>query len=207
MDLLSAFFPATPFDWALQVSIGVIGSILLMSFMEYFLHGHVMHRKVFPDFVYKRAKFIETFLHNHVVLHHGKYFKQFNHEPDERASAHLLISYRTVILGLLVALPFMALYTVYVSIVPPLIFISIAFLHRFIWNTIHTEMHHPVYPYWSKWEVYKFLARYHYLHHNTHRKNGNVNYNVVLPIADYVMGKVGTPTEEQRDEMRKFGYL
>jgi sterol desaturase/sphingolipid hydroxylase (fatty acid hydroxylase superfamily) len=36
----------------------------------------------------------------------------------------------------------------------------------------------------STWPVYKFLARYHWLHHRYRDKN----FNVVFPFADYVLG-------------------
>ena len=57
-------------------------------------------------------------------------------------------------------------------------------LHHFIWNQIHMEMHKPEKRFFSHWSTYKFLARYHYLHH----RYPNKNFNVVLPLADYVLG-------------------
>jgi sterol desaturase/sphingolipid hydroxylase (fatty acid hydroxylase superfamily) len=46
------------------------------------------------------------------------------------------------------------------------------------------EMHKPEKRFFSHWSVYKFLARHHYLHHRYQNKN----FNVVLPLADYVLG-------------------
>ena len=34
------------------------------------------------------------------------------------------------------------------------------------------------------WTIYRFLARYHWLHHRYPDKN----FNVVFPLADYVLG-------------------
>jgi len=45
-------------------------------------------------------------------------------------------------------------------------------------------MHKPEQRFFSTWPIYKFLARYHWLHHRSPDKN----FNVVFPLADYVLG-------------------
>jgi len=56
--------------------------------------------------------------------------------------------------------------------------------HHWAWNKIHLEMTKPEQRVFSTWAVYKFLARYHWLHHRYQNKN----FNVVFPLADYVLG-------------------
>ena len=56
--------------------------------------------------------------------------------------------------------------------------------HHWAWNTIHLEMHKPEHRLFSTWPIYKFLARYHCLHH----RHLDRNFNVVFPLADYVLG-------------------
>jgi hypothetical protein len=53
-----------------------------------------------------------------------------------------------------------------------------------VWNKIHLEMHKPEQRIFSKWQSYRFLARNHWLHHRYQSKN----FNVVFPLADYVLG-------------------
>jgi sterol desaturase/sphingolipid hydroxylase (fatty acid hydroxylase superfamily) len=76
-------------------------------------------------------------------------------------------------------------------------------LHHWIWNKIHLEMHKPEHRSFSQWPVYKFLAQYHYLHHQHMDKN----FNVVFPFADYILGtNVRANLKELRD-MNKLGLL
>ena len=76
-------------------------------------------------------------------------------------------------------------------------------LHHFIWNQIHMEMHKPEKRFFSTWSAYKFLARYHYLHH----RYPNKNFNVVLPLADYVLGTHIRASKSDLEEMRRLGCL
>jgi len=57
-------------------------------------------------------------------------------------------------------------------------------LHHWLWNKIHLEMHKPEQRIFSPWPIYKSLARDHWLHHRYRDKN----FNVVFPFADYVLG-------------------
>ena len=62
--------------------------------------------------------------------------------------------------------------------------------HHWAWNKIHLEMHKPEQRVFSTWPVYKFLARHHCLHH----RHLDRNFNVVFPLADYVLGTRAGPT-------------
>ena len=64
------------------------------------------------------------------------------------------------------------------------IFSVIACMNHCIWNKIHMEMHKPEDRFFTRWSVYKFLARHRYLHH----RYSNKNFNVVFLLADYVLG-------------------
>jgi len=63
-------------------------------------------------------------------------------------------------------------------------------LHHWLWNKIHLEMHKPELSIFSTRPIYKFLARHHWLHHRYRDKN----FNVVFPFADYVLGQAFEPT-------------
>ncbi len=211
MDVVSLYslFPSTLTEWVLQVVVSLVGSLIVLSFIEHGIHGYVMHRKIFPTFVYRYIKLLSMHLHDHVALHHNTYFKIFNNEPDEEGKRlNMTISFFTVFLGLAAFSPVLILLAYYVSIVPALVFAATLFTHRYLWNTIHGEMHQPKYPAWSKWALYRYLARYHYLHHQHHRNGEHVNFNIVIPFADFIMGKAFVrPTDAEREEMKRFGYL
>ncbi len=51
--------------------------------------------------------------------------------------------------------------------------------------------------------VYKFLTRYHRLHH----KYPNKNYNVVFPLADYLLDTSAHATAVDREQMARLGFL
>ena len=51
--------------------------------------------------------------------------------------------------------------------------------------------------------LYRFLARHHVMHH---RQTGT-NFNVVLPLADYIVGTVAKPKETDIAEMKRLGYV
>jgi sterol desaturase/sphingolipid hydroxylase (fatty acid hydroxylase superfamily) len=64
-------------------------------------------------------------------------------------------------------------------------------------------MHKPERRFFSEWPIYKFLARHHYLHH----KYPNKNFNVVLPLADYVLGTSIRATRSDLNGMYRSGLL
>jgi hypothetical protein len=53
----------------------------------------------------------------------------------------------------------------------------------------------------STWPVYRFLARYHCLHH----RHLDRNFNVVFPLADYVLGTSVRANEGDLEYMQKWG--
>ncbi len=80
-------------------------------------------------------------------------------------------------------------------------FIAVVTFHHWVWNKIHLEMHKPEQRKFSHWPVYKFLARYHWLHH----KYPNKNFNVVFPLADYLLGTSVQASSSDIEQMKKLG--
>lgn len=67
--------------------------------------------------------------------------------------------------------------------------------HRLLWNALHKEMHGLTTGSWVvRLPGWAFLARHHRGHHNNHTKN----LNVVLPMADYLLGTVYTWPKQPR---------
>lgn len=95
------------------------------------------------------------------------------------------------------ALPFAAVIAIF-SWQCALIFVGVVVFHHWAWNKIHLEMHKPEQRGFSKWPIYKFLARYHWMHH----KYPDKNFNVVFPFADYVLGTHAWATAEDRQGMK-----
>lgn len=156
----------------------LIFSCVLMSFIEHQIHSQLMHKRNFLS--ERKASFRRTF-EAHAIVHHQHYSKIFSDEPvapGEDKEIRL-----TVRKAPIKALPIAALIAL-ASWQGAAIFVIVVTFHHWLWNKIHLEMHKPEGRSFSKWPVYKFLARYHYLHH----VHPNKNFNVVFPFADYVLG-------------------
>lgn len=192
-----------------EIALSVVGSLVLMSFVEYYLHGYVLHQKnVLPAFLYRWFPAIEMERHEHSELHHDTYYKIFNDEPDPQGKdLAQRIGWKTTLIGFVFFLPWMLLVAYFISPVPSIIFAITGLLYVLTWNTIHPEMHQPKHPWWSKLWPYRFLARYHFVHHAYHREHVFVNENLVLPFVDFLFGRHRTATEAQKAEMRRIGLL
>ena len=179
----------------LQIGGWFIFSCVLMSFVEHQVHRKLMHRKNF--FSARTASFKRMF-EAHAIVHHQHYSKIFTDEPVPRGEDKEIRL--TVRKAPIKALPIAALIAL-VSWEGALVFIAGMTFHHWAWNKIHLEMHKPEQRVFSTWPVYKFLARYHYLHH----RYPNRNFNVVFPLADYVLGTNVRPTESDRTQMQQLG--
>ena len=179
----------------LQIAGWIVFSCILMSFIEHQVHCQLMHRRNFLSD--RNPKYKRTF-EAHSIFHHGHYSKIFTDEPvppGEDQEIQL-----TVRKAPMKALPF-ALVIAPFSWQCALIFIATVVFHHWAWNKIHLEMHKPEGKHFSKWPLYLFLARYHYLHHIYPSKN----FNVVFPFADYILGTRAKPNANDQSNMVKLG--
>lgn len=175
--------------------LGFLLGVALMSLVEYWLHRWHMHK---PGFI---NRFSPKTYEQHHFEHHGKYYRQFNYEPDPYGrSLGLVISYKYFSYFFLA--PLLLLGVVYSWWFSVGIIIAIL-LHHLIWNNFHVEMHDPKKRFFSEWWYYKSLCRYHYLHH----RHVNKNFNVVYPFCDLLFGTLAQPTHAELEEMRSLGYL
>ena len=173
------------------------GLLVFMSFCEHQIHRNLMHRK---NFLIKYIGSLKKVFEHHAILHHGHYDEIFNDEPVARGQDHgIQLSIRE---GFLEALPVSALIAT-ISLTGAVVLEIVVCLHHFLWNNLHLEMHKPDKRFFSDWPIYKFLARHHYLHH----AYPNKNFNVVLPIADYVLGTHIRASQSDLNEMQRIGLL
>jgi hypothetical protein len=179
----------------LQIGGWVIFSCILMSFVEHQVHRKLMHRKNF--FSARTASFKRMF-EAHALVHHQHYSKIFSDEPVPRGEDKEIRL--TVRKAPIKALPIAALIAL-VSWEGAACFIAAMTFHHWAWNKIHLEMHKPEQRVFSTWPVYKFLARYHCLHH----RYPNRNFNVVFPLADYVLGTRARANESDLKYMQQWG--
>src|SRR5882724_7060346 len=158
-------------------------SCILMSFIEHQVHSKLMHRK---NFLSAHTASFKRVFEAHALGHHQHYSKIFSDEP--------------VAPGEDKAIPFAALIAL-VSWQGAAVFVAGMTVHHWAWNKLHLEMHKPEQRVFSTWPVYEFLARYHCLHH----RHLDRNFNVVFPLADYVLGTSVRANEGDLKYMKQWG--
>lgn len=177
----------------LQIGGWFIVSCVLMSFIEHQVHSRLMHKR-------SLARFKKTF-EAHAITHHKDHYGEvFRDEPvpaGEDKEIRL-----TVRKAPIKALPVAALIALF-SWPGAIVFVLTVTLHHWVWNKIHLEMHKPEQRSFSRWAVYKFLARYHWLHH----KYPNKNFNVVFPLADFVLGTSIRASRLDLEDMYRLGFV
>ena len=160
--------------------------VVLMSLIEHQVHCRLMHKKPrhfpFRDLAARKKIFI-----NHAVTHHRHYRKEFHDDPVPPGEDHgIRLNYLEGFVEALVV----SLLLYPLSAVAALLFPVVVCLHHLMWNQIHMEMHKPEGRFFCNWKAYKYVARHHFLHHRYPDKN----FNVALPIGDYLFGTVAKAT-------------
>jgi hypothetical protein len=181
----------------------VVASVVLLSFFEHFVHRAIMHRRGLAPTLYRRFAFLDGYWRAHAVLHHATYYRRFNFEPDPvgreidmrlglQTAARLYAGVAPAVLLFALAEPLGAV-----------LFSALALTQMYAWGLVHHEMHVPASRFLQRRAVYRFLARYHFLHH----RYPACNLNVVNPLADIVLGTIARPKLCDVREMIRLGYL
>ena len=173
---------------ALQIVAWFVVLSIFMSLVEHQVHARLMHRKPTFFLVRNLRARIKIFT-SHALEHHAQYRHEFHDEPvppgEDRG---IRLNVRE---GLIEAIPFSLVLAPFTT-VGAIMFPVVVCMHHLMWNQIHLEMHKPERRFFSKWAAYKHVARHHYLHHRYPTKN----FNVALPVGDYLFGTVAKATPE-----------
>ncbi len=199
--------------WAVVFIASLAFSYVLISFIEWISHGVFMHK---PTWFSKRFKFFNETLHEHRTFHHGECFPGRHFDEAEgdclTVNIHLRILFGQLAASWAWAPLFIAAYccgiatTVGLSlcVVGVTFMVSLA-VHHVTWNFIHVQMHtnrDKRARWFAKSSLCLYLARYHYMHHVYPR----VNFCVVTPLADWIMGTYKAPSEKDIEDMKKHGF-
>ncbi len=189
--------------WVTTLVLWFVLSVVLLSFIEHFIHRHFMHRRSLPSGLYRRLAFLDEYFHAHAVLHHTTFYRVFNFEPDPvgreidmrlgfLTAARLYAGASPIALGLVLVAPAGAA-----------IFSVVAIAHMYLWGVLHHEMHVPASRFLQGLAAYRFLARHHFLHHRYPRRN----FNVVIPLADALIGTLAQAKLCDIREVLRLGHL
>jgi hypothetical protein len=154
--------------------LGLFGSILYGSFLEWFVHKIVMHTNKLSQLAFDR----------HAVEHHThrRSLKSFYAQPEDNESYHLGESSIIPLLWLVHVPMYLAVGKfggvaagIGAGIGGMLYLIGYEFIHFFV--------HAPRNYHFQRTRLFRFYCEYHRVHHGRAR----VNYNVVMPLADFVL--------------------
>jgi sterol desaturase/sphingolipid hydroxylase (fatty acid hydroxylase superfamily) len=172
--------------FALSAEIG--GLLAFWSLVEYVLHRYAMHQHV---------HYFERVYKDHVLFHHTC-FKIFNNgsRPDCRCKNITLDLW----LGLVFALPFCGILLLF-SWTAPLFLFLIVTLHHLTWSKIHAEMHIPSGKWFRDAPLFRWLQRFHWIHH----QYPNRNFNILFPFWDFILGTYRKPSLKDIEKMEATG--
>jgi hypothetical protein len=182
-----------------------VAAAFVISFAEFAIHRHLMHRQRLPSWVYRALPDLRAQFKNHAVLHHGTYYREFDHEPDPAGRTfNVRILWGDTLRLILTFSPLMLVLWFLVSPASSLTFLAMIVLHNLAWGVVHMQMHVPQEDCWFADSGYfRFISRHHFMHH---RQTGK-NYNVVVPFADFVLGRVAQRRPSDVREMLRLGHL
>jgi len=79
---MGEFIPYDPLILTLCILGWLLFSYVFDSFVEHQIHQHLMHRRRLPKWVYRMSPYMLETFEAHAVRHHGKWYKEFDFEPD-----------------------------------------------------------------------------------------------------------------------------
>lgn len=165
---------ASFFFW---LGIGFLAGVVFASFFEWTLHRFVMHRPV--------GKFDYPF-QAHAVVHHGIYKADHTYHDQDEGHKHLIPMawWNGPVLLVLCAIPFLVAswLTGHWGLLVGGVLACAAYYGTY--EYLHYCMHLPRRRNVERSGIFFRLNGHHLLHHRYMHKN----FNVVLPLADFLMG-------------------
>jgi hypothetical protein len=157
----------------LHVFVGLVGSYMLISMVEWYFHAKQMHKcGVFNRF--------SPSYYNHNIRHHPAYHKDFT-SPNPVEDKHIGIGISYWYTTVFVAIPLLVI-GYWLPIECGILYI-VLMVHHYMWNKVHNEMHIPTNAWFSKTRLYKVWLRHHELHHDF----PNHNFGALFLGADIIM--------------------
>lgn len=169
-------------QFILLTGVAFLCGLVYASFFEWVLHRFVMH-KITLGFKYA--------FEAHAKVHHGTYKGDNTYHAHEKADVKkipmawwngpVLIILSSVPPTLLLSWP-LDVWWVTAGVV-----IAVAVYYA-TYEYLHWCMHYPKERWFERTKVFKWIDRHHLIHHQQMHRN----FNVVLPIADWLLGTLAT---------------
>lgn len=170
---LASLRDVEPLEWLTVPAMLVFGSFFVWAF-----HKHVLHRPV-PGL--RSAYVIHT-------LHHHRFFTFEHNEPEGTRDFHIMLFPMAFGPGLAVVSYLLGRHLV--SGISPnvgLLFTTMSVLYFGLYELVHFSSHLPGDATVLRLPFLRRLRAHHQLHHDP-RLMGKYNFNVVLPLFDWLLG-------------------
>lgn len=172
--------------------ISFIAAFCLGSIIEWFVHKELMHS----------VQFMKTPHLRHAVEHHaerkapGKYYAK----ADELKEYHLFETSFMPALWILHAPLFIAAYYFF-GLAAGIGVAAGTAAYVIGYETLHWYMHCPDEFIFRKTRWFQYMSEHHRLHHN----KASINYNVVFPLGDLIMGTYykELPIDREPEDLRR----
>lgn len=154
---------------------------LVYSMDEYWVHRSAMHKmrlaKLFD------SKWLRSLCYNHMALHHKRGYEHDSHDKDDNI-VHVTLA--AALPGAIIGIPmyFLDELTFY------LLFAG-GFAYGTTWWVVHHEMHRSEGRFFASTAWFRYLEQQHQLHH----EYPGTNYNLILPLCDWVFRTRPSPEQ------------
>jgi hypothetical protein len=167
------------------ITIGLIAlpaGLVYASFAEWAIHHRLMHHPIFR---------FNHFFRGHAQVHHGRYQADSTYTAGGRPPSDVTFAWWAMPFPILLHVPPLTALAVWVS-TPAAVGVFIAFaLYQATYEYLHYCMHVPHGRWFERTGAFRWITTHHFQHHGKH----DTNLNVILPIADYLLGTRQRPDQ------------
>ena len=160
------------------ICISVVVALIVINFLEWFVHGPLMHGK--RELLEHRS-------------HHEEYPPQNYQNSEHGPHVHLPWWVGAIIAGVMTLLGSFINYLTGLWVIT-WCFAGTSIFGFWAYNYVHTCYHVPAGRWFETTRWYCFMNRYHFKHHARGYVSGKfTNICVLFPLADWVMGRLLRP--------------
>ena len=174
--------------WIAHGLLSVAASYVVVSLVANAIHRWPSHDPRWKDARGLVWPFGEIFRRH--ALHHQA-FPRFDRPAHDDETLYALDIDARVTAAMVVLLAAPLLWLDWVS---GLTMAAAVVLHNHIYNEIHFEMHAPRDRWFARTALFRYYVWYHFLHH----RHAATRFDSAFPLADWLLGTLGTATEADR---------
>ncbi len=167
--------------------------ILIANFYEWLVHKNVLHRRFWP---------FEVVYDKHTPMHHMVYVEEDMALRSAQEFRLVLIPAAGVV-GIVLAVAPLALGLAWIwSAAAGWLFLLTASLFMVSYELLHLGYHAPANSFVGRRDIIRVLRTHHARHHDP-RLMQRYNFNVTVPLFDWIMGTMAPPTGGRREKPGK----